>query len=164
MLNNLSKKLANWRDIHEAATPGTWERPLNTRFRATVYAPLPDDEPSEWVDRKTPNGEPERVRIVSVPIWSDGKFLRQRSGKDLSAIVHEHNTYESLLNVVEDVVELVKGPHPYTGQEAARLLKELHDSLSRNLNSDQAVEAEEPLCGDYPAPCNCDDPETHNGH
>jgi hypothetical protein len=19
-------------------------------------------------------------------------------------------------------------------------------------------------CGDYPAPCNCDDPETHNGH
>lgn len=27
---------------------------------------------------------------------------------------------------------------------------------------------EEPLpasaCGDYPAPCNCDDPKTHNGH
>jgi len=20
------------------------------------------------------------------------------------------------------------------------------------------------VCGDYPAPCNCDDPETHNGH
>lgn len=21
-----------------------------------------------------------------------------------------------------------------------------------------------PECGDYPAPCNCDDPETHGGH
>ena len=20
------------------------------------------------------------------------------------------------------------------------------------------------MCGDYPAPCNCDDPRTHNGH
>lgn len=24
--------------------------------------------------------------------------------------------------------------------------------------------ASAPQCGDYPAPCNCDDPTTHNGH
>lgn len=25
-------------------------------------------------------------------------------------------------------------------------------------------EPDEPPCGDYPAPCNCDDPVTHGGH
>lgn len=25
-------------------------------------------------------------------------------------------------------------------------------------------EADDEVCGDYPAPCNCDDPRTHNGH
>lgn len=27
-----------------------------------------------------------------------------------------------------------------------------------------ADELAERICGDWPAPCNCDDPETHNGH
>lgn len=38
------------------------------------------------------------------------------------------------------------------------------DELRSELIKDAEEEARRRHCGDYPASCNCDDPETHGGH
>lgn len=82
-LRAAAKKL---RTLAGAATPGPWTRPLNTRYRATVYAPLPDDELSRYTDVKPG----ERVSVVQCGTWSNGAFFRKRSGRDLDYIATMH--------------------------------------------------------------------------
>lgn len=86
-----------------AATPGPWERPLDTRYRNFVMAAMPDDEtgswndgiiPAEFASHKGPTGryagQRERVSVVSAAIWSIGGFVRKRSGRDLEHIASWH--------------------------------------------------------------------------
>lgn len=84
----------------EDATPGPWERPLDTRTKSAVIAALPDDEegsyrsgmiPAEFASHKGPTGryagQRERVGVVSASTWSGGGgFARKRSGRDLEHI------------------------------------------------------------------------------
>jgi hypothetical protein len=88
----------------EEATPGPWERPLDTRTKSAVIAPLPDDEkgsylsgtiPAEFASHKGPTGryagQRERVGVVSASTWSGGGgFTRKRSGRDLEHIASWH--------------------------------------------------------------------------
>lgn len=75
------------RERATAATPGPWHRPLNTRYKSHVSAPLPDGERGSWIDGIDPTtGERERSTVVSVPIWSDGRHARKRGGRDLEYI------------------------------------------------------------------------------
>lgn len=91
------------RERAEAATPGPWERPLDTRYKNIVIAALPDGEqgqyeggciPAEWSDHKgiagRYAGQRERVSVVSAAIWSIGGFTRKRSGRDLDHIAAMH--------------------------------------------------------------------------
>lgn len=55
--------------------------------------------------------------------------------------------------------------------KTAQFLKPISEAVrffeaeERKLNALANAEADpDAICGDYPAPCNCDDPETHNGH
>jgi hypothetical protein len=86
-----------------AATPGPWERPLDTRYRDFVMAALPEGEqgsyrdgliPAEFASHKGPTGryagQRERVSVVSAAIWSIGGFVRKRSGRDLDYIASWH--------------------------------------------------------------------------
>lgn len=69
------------------ATPGPWTRPLNTRWKATVRAALPEGEQGEWRDGIDPDtGQRELCTVVKVQIWSDGRHYRKRSGRDLEWI------------------------------------------------------------------------------
>lgn len=76
------------RDRAEAATPGPWDRPLNTRTKSTVWAELPDDEPpGTWVDGINPTtGDRERLVVATIPTWSNGSHVRKRGGRDLTYI------------------------------------------------------------------------------
>ncbi|MDQ5860689.1 MAG: hypothetical protein M3536_00300 [Actinomycetota bacterium] len=70
-------------------TPGPWDRPLNTRYKASVTAEMPKGDPtSRWKGNVDHEGNPERVSIVNCPIWSTGKFFRKQSGRDLDFIAH----------------------------------------------------------------------------
>jgi len=82
-----------------AATPGPWERPLDTRHKNFVMAALPDGEegsyrsgtiPAEFASHNGPTGryagQRERVGVVSAAIWSSGGFMRKRSGRDLEYV------------------------------------------------------------------------------
>jgi hypothetical protein len=95
-----------------AATPGPWDRPLNTRYRASVTADMPKGDPSSrWRDQVDKEGNPERVSIVNCPIWSDGKFFRKQSGRDLEFIAHARTDVPALLALVREqraVIERVK--------------------------------------------------------
>lgn len=74
-----------------AATPGPWRRPLNTRYKHTVTAPLPDDERGSYLDGIDPvTGEREQCTVAAIPIWSNGKHSRQRGGRDLEYIAAMH--------------------------------------------------------------------------
>jgi hypothetical protein len=69
------------------ATPGPWHRPLNTRYKASVRAPLPQGEQGTWRDGIDPDtGEREPCTVVSAPVWSNGRHYRKRSGRDLEWI------------------------------------------------------------------------------
>lgn len=69
-------------------TPGHWERPLDTRYRNFLGAALPEDEtPHGHISgiiqpyhshgyQSRHVGERERCTVVTVPIWSDGRFAR----------------------------------------------------------------------------------------
>lgn len=83
----LRRAAAKIRETAQAATPGPWDRPLNTHNKAAVTALLPDDEPSKWRDRQPPKGEgPERVVVAQVPSWSSGEHLREIGLHDLEHI------------------------------------------------------------------------------
>lgn len=56
---------------------------------------------------------------------------------------------EAMLPIVQAVMEKVDG-------------KPLYEIDPTIIND--AVPVPDEQCGDYPAPCNCDDPFTHNGH
>jgi hypothetical protein len=82
------------------ATPGPWERPLDTRSKSIVGAALPEDEaPREWQNGIIPEtfgqypgytnryaGQRERVSVVQCNTWSDGTHDRKRNGRDLEYI------------------------------------------------------------------------------
>jgi hypothetical protein len=91
------------RERAEAATPGPWERPLDTRYKNYVMAALPEGEqgqyksgniPAEFASHKGPTGryagQRERVGVIEAAIWSIGGFLRKRSGRDLDYIASMH--------------------------------------------------------------------------
>ena len=89
------------RERAEAATPGPWERPLDTRHRNFVGAALPANETGRWEGGIIPGymtsgylsryvGQRERVCVVSCESWSDGHFVRKRSGRDLDFIAGMH--------------------------------------------------------------------------
>ncbi|WP_242890168.1 hypothetical protein [Actinomadura litoris] len=67
------------------ATPGPWERPLNTRYKNSVLAAKPDNEPGRYLD-----GRPERVTVVMAQTWSSGAHMRERNGRDLEWITLMH--------------------------------------------------------------------------
>lgn len=116
-----------------AITPGPWERPLNTRYRASVTAQMPKGDPtSRWADNVDHEGKPERVAIVSCPIWSTGKFFRKQSGKDLDFIASAPSTVarltvalESALDACDRIIDNTDGhkppgpPHPTREQATA---------------------------------------------
>ncbi len=92
------------RSLHAGITPGPWERPLNTRYKASVTAEMPKGDPaSRFRDNTDHEGNPERVTIVSVPMWSSGKFFRKQSGKDLAFIAAAPSMVAHLLGIVERV-------------------------------------------------------------
>src|ERR1017187_5317330 len=87
------------RERAEAATPGPWERPLDTRHKNFVMAVLPEGEqgryksgniPAEFASHKGPTGryagQRERVSVVSAAIWSIGGVISKRRGRDLDYI------------------------------------------------------------------------------
>jgi hypothetical protein len=89
------------RELATAATPGPWERPLDTRYKNLVGAALPEGEQGRFTDGLVPDymnsgylgryrGQRERVAVVSCNIWSDGSFARKRSGRDLEYIASMH--------------------------------------------------------------------------
>lgn len=96
----LRRAAALMRKRAEAATPGPWERPLDTRSKSIVGAALPDDEePHSWKDGIIPEefskypgysnryaGQRERIVIAQCPIWSDHSHERKRNGRDLEYI------------------------------------------------------------------------------
>lgn len=79
--DELRQAAAKVRETAAKATPGPWERPLNTRYKHIVTAAKPDDEQGQYLD-----GRPERVGVVQLNIWSDGKHYRKRGGRDLEWI------------------------------------------------------------------------------
>lgn len=80
------------RKLGREATPGPWHRPLNTRYKASIRAALPEGEqPNKWRDGIDPDtGERETVTVVTVPIWSNGEHARKRGGRDLEWIALAH--------------------------------------------------------------------------
>lgn len=79
------------RKIAADATPGPWQRPLNTRYKATVTGPLPEGERGTWIGGNHPDtGEREQCTVAMVPTWSNGKHSRQRGGRDLEYIAAMH--------------------------------------------------------------------------
>jgi hypothetical protein len=88
------------------ATPGPWDRPLNTRTKSTVTAPLPADEEGQFTDRLDIDGNPERVVVVGCQIWSNGRHDRRRSGRDLELIAHAPADLADLVAVVREVEAL----------------------------------------------------------
>lgn len=79
------------RKLTDDATPGPWLRPLNTRYKATVSAPLPEGERGSWLDGIDPaTGERGRCTVAMVPTWSNGRHSRQRGGRDLEYIAAMH--------------------------------------------------------------------------
>lgn len=89
------------RERATAATPGPWERPLDTRHRNVVGAELPGDETGQFKDGVVPDymtsgytgryrGLRERVCVVSCETWSGGAFTRKRNGRDLEYIASMH--------------------------------------------------------------------------
>lgn len=79
--DEIRRAAAKVRETAAKATPGPWERPLNTRYKHSVTAAKPDDEQGQYRD-----GRPERVGIVQLNIWSDGRHMRKRGGRDLEWI------------------------------------------------------------------------------
>ena len=87
----LGTAAAKLRKLAADATPGPWQRPLNTRYKATVTGPLPEGERGSWADGIDPaTGEREQSTVAMVPTWSNGRHSRQRGGRDLEYIAAMH--------------------------------------------------------------------------
>ena len=105
------------RKLADDATPGPWLRPLNTRYKATVSAPLPDGERGSWLDGVEPTtGERERCTVAMVPTWSNGRHSRQRGGRDLEYIAALHPGVGTALadwldSAAEDAEQIGPSPH-----------------------------------------------------
>lgn len=85
--DEMREAAAKLRKCGGKATPGPWHRPLNTRWKASVRAALPEGEQGTWrtgVDPAT--GQRETCTVATVPVWSDGRHARKRSGRDLEWI------------------------------------------------------------------------------
>jgi hypothetical protein len=88
---SLRRAAALLRERAADATPGPWSRPLNTRYKATVTAPLPEGEQGSYVSGIDPRtGEREHCGVVMANTWSNGKHYRKRSGRDLEYIAALH--------------------------------------------------------------------------
>jgi hypothetical protein len=85
----------------EEATPGPWERPLDTRHKSIVGAALPEGEEGRYINGVVPGylhggytgryiGQRERVEVVQCNTWSDGTHVRKRNGRDLEYIAAMH--------------------------------------------------------------------------
>jgi hypothetical protein len=84
------------------ATPGPWDRPLNTRYKHIVTAPKPDGEQGRHLD-----GRPERVGVVQLNIWWNGSFMRKRGGRDLEWIALANPALaEPLAALLDNAAEL----------------------------------------------------------
>lgn len=68
------------------ATPGPWRRPLDTRHKKEVVAPLPEGERGRYIDGRDIDGNREKVLVVECGTWSNGRHSRRRSGRDLEWI------------------------------------------------------------------------------
>lgn len=102
------------------ATPGPWSRPLNTRNKAVVTAPLPEGERGTYVggvDRTT--GERERCCVVQANTLSNGQHFRKRSGRDLEYIAALHPTVALLLADTWDAIADDMGDEEVTERGAA---------------------------------------------
>jgi hypothetical protein len=90
-VETLRRAAEHMRSRAEAATPGPWARPLNTRNKAIVTASLPEGEQGAYISGTDPTtGERERCCVVLANTWSDGKHFRKRSGRDLEFIAAMH--------------------------------------------------------------------------
>jgi hypothetical protein len=106
------------RALAEAATPGPWHRPLNTRYKSTVTAALPEGERGQWLDGVDPStGERERCTVVMVNTWSNGTHARgPRAGRDLEFIAAMHPGIALTLaawleSAAEDAEQIGADPH-----------------------------------------------------
>lgn len=82
---------AKIRKLIADATPGPWQRPLNTRYKATVTGALPEGERGGFLDGIDPaTGRREQCTVATIPIWSNGRHSRQRGGRDLEYIAAMH--------------------------------------------------------------------------
>ena len=114
-----------------AATPGPWRRPLNTRYKHTVTAPLPDDERGSYLDGIDPvTGEREQCTVATIPIWSNGRHSRQRGGRDLEYIAAMHPEVAKTL-VAE--VRRLRAQVADLGAENAKLIR-WHGEDAKALN------------------------------
>jgi hypothetical protein len=127
------------------ATPGPWERPLDTRDKAIVGAALPEDEePHSWRDGTIPEyfgqypgyanryaGQRERVAVAAASTRSNGRHARKRSGRDLEYIALMDPdvglTLADLMDAFARAIRMadehgVAYPEPVRPLELARLL------------------------------------------
>jgi hypothetical protein len=105
------------RKLTADATPGPWQRPLNTRYKATVTGALPEGERGAWLDGIDPTtGEREQCTVAMVPTWSNGRHSRQRGGRDLEYIAAMHPGVGVALadwldSAAEDAEQIGPDPH-----------------------------------------------------
>lgn len=134
----------------QAATPGPWRRPLNTRYKHTVTGPLPEDEGGAWTDGIDPEtGEREQCTVAMVPIWSNGRHFRQRGGRDLEYIAAMHpEVAKALVAEVRRLsaeLDVEKAQHSFTlrqrnnRSERLNYLRDLAKSGQTDLLAEEAV-------------------------
>lgn len=96
--DELRAAAATLRKLTSDATPGPWQRPLNTRYKSTVTGPLPEGERGTWLDGNDPDtGEREQCTVAMIPTWPNGRHSRQRGGRDLEYIATMHPGVGTLL-------------------------------------------------------------------
>jgi hypothetical protein len=100
------------------ATPGPWDRPLNTRRKSSVRAPLPEGERGEWIGGTDPStGKREHCTVATIPTWEGtGKFARERGGRDLEWIALMHPVVgEALARLLETEAASNAGDEDHAG-------------------------------------------------
>lgn len=75
---------------------------------------------------------------------------------DRSRLVQEQKTASNTEHPLKWA--FLSSDEAHAATEQARLLKSSREA------EDYSEDRRRRMCGDYPAPCNCDDPDTHNGH
>jgi hypothetical protein len=125
------------RERAEAATPGPWERPLDTRHKDFIGAALPEDEePHTWQGGIIPEslgqhkgyqyryaGQRERVCVVQCPTDSLGDHARKRGGRDLEYIASMHpGVALAVADWLDDEAERAAGMAGYEDSDAYPLM------------------------------------------